>query len=409
MELCHDCRDLRLKKVLTQIQKSDKRLSRKHNIKLSFSAWTNNVLSPVGKRLELDDFESLNTHLERAVVVANLGSRLRGPQLDNCACCALLRDHRLDPGETPDGSDDLVAIRYFKGPGPGQKWDCEGTPSDLVILAVREENTMGRVYTSATTIWFDRAQPMRGWLKCQLSECESEMSQAVGVAQSTINADKLSQAIDDCRRNHQECSEKSTKVPPQPVEINLIDCRNRTIVEAMSSETYVALSYVWGGVPATSLGSKPLPRTLEDAIEVTLSLGFQYVWIDQFCVNQHNPIIKQKQIQTMGRVYEDAVVTLVAASGSDADHGLPGAPNRPRKTQPRIELDGVVIYQTAAPLLETVGMSAWSTRGWTLQEQFLSNRLLIFAPEEDSFDCRRVQFSTYWGTRDRNGHNLKPP
>ncbi|KAI0155972.1 heterokaryon incompatibility protein-domain-containing protein [Pestalotiopsis sp. NC0098] len=360
MDLCHDCRNIKLGKLLRQAQNSDEDLLKEHNRRQFLS--TSHDKQPGSYLYEMSWL------LSKYLVLSNLGSRLRGSQSVHCDFCALLRNHRFDAGDCSN-EDDLVAIRYFEVPSGSQRWACRGTPSDLIIMAIKDSKT-------------------------------------VPVNQPTINADELSQAIRDCHQNHQECSKKTTKMPSQPIELNLIDCRTRRLVARMSSETYVVLSYVWGGVPRTSLNSESLPRTLEDAIEVTLSLGFQYIWIDQFCVDQDNHDIKQKQIQTMGRVYEDAVVTLVAASGSDANHGLPGAPSRPREFRPEIELDGLIISQKAAPISYVVERSAWATRGWTFQEQFFSRRFLIFAPEEVSFECRRVQISSNWGTRSRGDNNV---
>lgn len=398
MELCYDCQNIKLGKFLRQAQKSDEDLLKEHNRRQFLSTSHDEQLRSSSNLQETSGL------LRKYLILSNLGSRLRGSQSVHCDFCALLRNYRLDAGDCSN-EDDLVAIRYFEVPSGSQRWGCRGTPSDLIIMAVKDSESKRFGY-SFTAFDIVQDKSVKGLLTCKLSGCVSEMSQAVPVNQPTINADELSRAIRDCHQNHQECSKKTTKMPSQPIELNLIDCRTRRLVARMSSETYVALSYVWGGVPKTSLNSEYLPRTLEDAIEVTLSLGFQYIWIDQFCVDQENHNIKQKQIQTMGRVYEDAVVTLVAASGSDANHGLPGAPSRPREFRPEIELDGLIISQKAAPIPYVVERSAWATRGWTFQEQFFSRRFLIFAPEEVSFECRRVKISSNWGTRSRDDNNV---
>lgn len=45
-------------------------------------------------------------------------------------------------------------------------------------------------------------------------------------------------------------------------------------------------------------------------------------------------------------------VTLVAASGSDANHGLPGAPNHPfpGKGRHSAVMDGCIVIEEAAPI-----------------------------------------------------------
>ncbi|ETS86492.1 hypothetical protein PFICI_00320 [Pestalotiopsis fici W106-1] len=103
----------------------------------------------------------------------------------------------------------------------------------------------------------------------------------------------------------------------------------------------------------------------------------------------------------MGKVYEDAAVTLVAASGSDANHGLPGAPGHPNpsKVHPPITVDGCIVTEEAVPIDWEIQNSRWANRGWTFQEQFFSRRFLIFSPSQVSFECRCISFSPRFGFR----------
>jgi len=66
--------------------------------------------------------------------------------------------------------------------------------------------------------------------------------------------------------------------------------------------TYVSLSYVWGRQGFTGLRlnnqkswSRPdalkyidIPQTIKDAIKCTKLLGQRYLWVDQFCIVQHD-------------------------------------------------------------------------------------------------------------------------
>jgi hypothetical protein len=97
------------------------------------------------------------------------------------------------------------------------------------------------------------------------------------------------------------------------------------------SESYVALSYVWGSP------SGDWPQTILDAAEVTKRLGEQYLWVDRLCINQSNLQEKQVLISKMNAIYEGAEFTIVAAAG-DARTGLPGVEMTPRKPQPRVEV-----------------------------------------------------------------------
>jgi Heterokaryon incompatibility protein (HET) len=97
------------------------------------------------------------------------------------------------------------------------------------------------------------------------------------------------------------------------------------------SESYVALSYVWGPP------SGDWPQTILDAIEVTKRLGEQYLWVDRLCINQTNLEEKQFLISKMDAIYEGAEFTIVATVG-DARTGLLGVMTTPRKPQPWVKL-----------------------------------------------------------------------
>jgi hypothetical protein len=118
----------------------------------------------------------------------------------------------------------------------------------------------------------------------------------------------------------------------------LIECEARSIVTGAHGQPYVALSYVWGrtsdaesdhGTNLTSL----LPNTIEDAITATQKLGFRYIWIDRYCINQSDKEEKTAQIQQMDLIYGSASCTIVAASSGDPSTGLPGVSSVPRESR----------------------------------------------------------------------------
>jgi hypothetical protein len=48
------------------------------------------------------------------------------------------------------------------------------------------------------------------------------------------------------------------------------------------------------------------------------------LWVDWICIKQNNAADKMSLIRHMGTIYESACFTIVAATGQDANHGLPG-------------------------------------------------------------------------------------
>lgn len=177
----------------------------------------------------------------------------------------------------------------------------------------------------------------------------------------------------------------------------VIDCFSRRVVAAEPGCEYVALSYVWGSIVShgedsgfePDLHGRRLPQTVEDAMNVVRALGKRFLWVDRYCINSMEPGTKHFMISNMDAIYEAAYLTIIAASGSDGEHGLPsvsglckalGEGNVP-------PWDGLVYTKLSHLCLDSyvrlgqIETSVWSTRGWTYQEGLLSRRRLIFTDD----------------------------
>jgi hypothetical protein len=185
------------------------------------------------------------------------------------------------------------------------------------------------------------------------------------------------------------------------MEINLKDVRAIDVMEKCVAplpinSSYVALSYVWGQVPQgrlhctksnvealgqpRALATAELPRTIADALTVCQQLGFRYLWVDSLCIIQDESLEKlTQQLDQMASIYNRATLTLVAAAGHDAAHGLAGVSYARNARQHPLRLDDGFELVGRVPYLGTCfKRSTWSTRGWTYQEYVASQRLLIF-------------------------------
>ena len=108
--------------------------------------------------------------------------------------------------------------------------------------------------------------------------------------------------IDLCVRNHR-CDgirrEKTSTYDTNVRDLKVIDCKNRLVGDLPTTASYVTLSYVWGKPdvhvpdqqshlesPDSYFLSPSLPRTIEDAINFTLALGYEYLWVDRYCLNK---------------------------------------------------------------------------------------------------------------------------
>lgn len=179
----------------------------------------------------------------------------------------------------------------------------------------------------------------------------------------------------------------------------LIDLENDCITVSSGSTQYAALSYVWGGVTASTTTRQNLeilrlpqsltgnssvfeiPQTVRDAMTITKALGIRYLWVDSLCILNDDDKTKYAHLQAMGSIYAQAYVTIVAAEGLDASHGIRGVNSSSRHhsvTNQLIDFPSCPLFANFEPLSDWERNSAWAKRAWTLQEALFSRRLLVF-------------------------------
>jgi hypothetical protein len=156
-----------------------------------------------------------------------------------------------------------------------------------------------------------------------------------------------------CEGKHGDRCERSLVPLTKPSDTNypfrLIDVNQMCIVEAAQDCRYIALSYLWGSSPAQlfkttshnlrrlsrpqGLERSSLPRTIQDAIDFANVFGERYLWADSICLIHD----QQFQYRDADRIYDRAALTIVAASGHDANAGLPGVRKGSRTFRQEIE------------------------------------------------------------------------
>jgi hypothetical protein len=226
---------------------------------------------------------------------------------------------------------------------------------------------------------------------------------------STVDWGLLQSWKDHCDKGHgHSCAHPVTNSCPVP--LRLIDVKNRCIVDAKGSERYVALSYVWGGETqklkitsenledyqkAESLRPDQLSSTIRDAITATCNLQESYLWVDCLCILQDSHHDQAIYFPIMSEIYGRAAFTIVCASGSDSNSGLPGVRRSSRSNAPKpIKAGGLSFAASfSEPNSEDpfgIASSAWNGRAWTYQEIFLSKRVFFFTPTLVTWICRKA-------------------
>jgi len=164
--------------------------------------------------------------------------------------------------------------------------------------------------------------------------------------------------------------------------LRLINVVNGSLVELQNPCRYLALSYVWGGVPnfrLTTINKSTLmqngvirsiwsllPKTIQDAIDLVKALKERFLWIDALCLMQNDRLDMQNGIDVMDLIYEKAIMTIVAATGDNANAGLPGVREGNRFITQYVEqiIPGIklAVYNDLDNFLRP---STYSRRAWT--------------------------------------------
>lgn len=243
--------------------------------------------------------------------------------------------------------------------------------------------------------------------------------------------------LHDCLTTHHECLLPINETPPMPkriIDVGGHHQRPRLIISHGRREPYCTLSYCWGQAPPfNTLKSnfeerlngfrlENLPRTLSEAIVVARSLGLSYIWIDSVCIIQDDPSDWAAESKVMADVYRRSILTIVASASENSSEGL----FRPRKRRQTFPVQffpnfnrrekvtfGVEngrssnLFVGAVPTRKNDDYDhrkpeATDVRGWTLQEQLLSQRLLYFSAEQVFWECTTCRASESDPVRERN-------
>lgn len=181
--------------------------------------------------------------------------------------------------------------------------------------------------------------------------------------------------------------------------ITLINCETRTLTISDGYTAYIALSYVWGETVAAKNDFKAqvlpesIPAVVQDALTVTTKLGYRYLWVDRYCIDQEDAESVSHQVGQMDEVYHGADLTIIAAAGDSGDDGLTGANKAlcDLRNMALVEGNGGPSSRSEdfCPK-QAIRLSKWASRGWTFQESLLSCRRLVFTKDVVYFECAKM-------------------
>jgi hypothetical protein len=291
-------------------------------------------------------------------------------QRSNCACCRLVLFSLFKDASTrqkDESADTVVSLglrpRSSLGRGPCFDVKTRGIPRlELFFVKGQDENNEPDEAFCLLPNYGQRLDfgRVRGWLSQCASNHGGDCNAALSKTTSHLVEDNF----------------------PGLEFLRLIDVLNECIVESRVLKPYVALSYVWGLAPNFRLTTwseeevtrqyglrdhrYALPRTIRHAIAFVKGIGQQYLWCDALCLRQNDPDDVRRGVNVMDMIFERALLTVVAASGHDANSGLPGVeevsrfmPRHPEEIIPGVQLDVYI------ELDQVMKYSVHSSRAWT--------------------------------------------
>lgn len=218
-----------------------------------------------------------------------------------------------------------------------------------------------------------------------------------------LNYSLIRSWMDDCATRHgPKCNPPgsgSDSLPPL-----LLDVKRMRLFKSDRYCRYLALSYVWGKAKqfktvksnfqhlqqdgALLRVRDQLPQLINDAITFVADLGETYLWVDALCIVQDDPEAKELYVPRMDRIYGQALLTVVALAGSDANCALPGVVAGSRTTSHSpVQLGSLTLCAELRNLATTVESSEWRSRAWTFQEGILARKLLYFSDSQVYWQC----------------------
>lgn len=241
--------------------------------------------------------------------------------------------------------------------------------------------------------------------------------------------------FETCRQNHKFCNQTldatfidediGPRLPTRILDLGGPGATDLVLIETNGlglNGNYCALSYCWGppGIQTMTttqenlkqrLSAIPLssmPKTHQDAVQITRQLSVRYLWIDALCIIQDDQEDWTRESERMGSIYEMACLVIAASGATNPQEGC--FVSTPRDLL-SVELP---FYSSTGQISGSFYTSIFScespspavghlrTRGWALQESYLARRTIRFMPGGPSWSCHDGNLQPGWGIDERN-------
>lgn len=241
--------------------------------------------------------------------------------------------------------------------------------------------------------------------------------------------------IDRCVTCHKPCqslvttqTEPTDEIFSRPLRLLDVGIKDTNFIRLVNTPElgrnchYLALSHCWGDssrvLKTISLNAddhyKSVPwdalsKTFQQAVIITRSLGFRYLWIDSLCIIQDSQTEFNHECARMHGIYLNCYCMIAASDAKDGDDGLLSfwhadedsrqAPlaqkpicnaemNRPSFCTMEAERFLTLLKPDRFGEVQNLLAGPLSTRAWALQERQLAPRILHYTNHGVIWECR---------------------
>lgn len=214
----------------------------------------------------------------------------------------------------------------------------------------------------------------------------------------------------DCVKNHRPVCFSNISLGPPVLPLRVIDVSIQSSQSVRLVETdnekahYACLSHCWGTQQLLRTTLRPdtlslhkqaiewesLPKTFQEAIEVTRRFDIQYLWIDSLCIIQDDEKDWEIQSAQMADIYRKSVITLAASASSGSQEGLfrkAGFEYIDHTLSSTDVPEGLIKIRKRKSLPHNLEDHPLLDRKWVFQERLLSTRYLHFGKNELIWEC----------------------
>ncbi|KAH6838616.1 hypothetical protein B0I37DRAFT_400223 [Chaetomium sp. MPI-CAGE-AT-0009] len=228
--------------------------------------------------------------------------------------------------------------------------------------------------------------------------------------------------LEECTTNHTDCQFRLGKLPTRVIRIPSTG-EPHLYVSKGEKARYMALSHCWGGIsPLTTTTATlsqrlreipfaDLPKTFQDAVTITRSLGVGYLWIDSLCIIQDDRDDWAREAARMKDVYAGCYAMISANGSTNSNGGCFGSGISEQKRSFAVHSVGPffskvkafvrlthlrdtfhaevghIIGDDTGPLAGGRSRTRLNQRGWCFQERVLAPRILHLGPSELAWEC----------------------